>query len=340
MHNKTEDPLRILIRDLIKEDYGFGSGGDYAGLGIDPMAGMPGGAHYADGDALYKVFIKPFVDVVGVAAGKTKELSQRAITTAKVAFETIMTTLLPALTDDYGKIFAEERQELQRIRQEYSQVYSTVWEAFGDSDIMIAAFMYRPDLFLTVEFAKKAPKVAAKLLSILSGGSLDRLLSGIFKGGVSEVRAARGHVLLEDDDKRTTRLASAIMRMASNDQVRGALRQSSEVAKLSKVGQELVRKTLKEAYERAAKVMSAKSIKDLERIAGKQIAGSEKLDSAPLQERQAIEKAVLLAAKKSMKAFYVKALQAQVNSALESGVADDHPYVKDHLRIIQKISQL
>ena len=118
MGSKDERLLREYITVVLREDGygGFGGyGADYAGLGIDPMACMPGRVHYTDGDAMYKTFIKPFVDVVGVAAGKTKELSQRAVTTAKVAFESIMTTLIPVLTDDYAEVFRQEHEEIQKI---------------------------------------------------------------------------------------------------------------------------------------------------------------------------------------------------------------------------------
>lgn len=338
---RDEQLLRECIKEMLAEDFG-GMGGDYAGLGITGNytgGGMGGGmgSDYGDADSLYKIFVKPFTDVIGVAAGKTKELSQRGITTAKVAFESVMTTLIPILTDDYAEIFRDEQENISRIRQEYGASYQATWDAFGDKDVMIAAFMYRPDLFLTVQFAKRAPKVAAKLLSVLSGGSLDKLLSGIFRGGSSQ---HEGLLREENDDKKSSRLSKVMARLASNDQVKDALMQSGKVSELSKVGQQLVRDTLKKAYEQAKSVLSAKTLQELEKLAGKNLVGLEKLDGAPREQREAVERAMMMAAKKSLKAFYTKALQTQVDTALEGGLTDDHPFVKDHLNVIQKINAL
>ena len=192
---RTLDSLRgkKLLRECIKETLlSEDMGGDYAGLGLDPMAGSPYGAHFASGDQLYNIFIKPFADVVGVAAGKTKEVSVKAQTLLKVTFESVLTTLLPIFKDKYEEIFASEKQKIDQIKSEYADVYQATWDAFQDADVMIAAFMFRPDLFITAQFAKKAPRAAAEILSVLSGGSLDNILRGILKGGGERKRGHRG----------------------------------------------------------------------------------------------------------------------------------------------------
>jgi hypothetical protein len=327
-------------------------GGGYAGLGLDTAMGgaQPYGAHYASGDQMYNIFVKPFVDVVGVAAGKTKELSTKAQTVVKVAFETIATTLVPVLKDSYEQIFAEEKQKIDQIRSEYASVYGATWEAFAKDDFMIAAFMYRPDLFLTAGLVKKAPKVAAKLLSVLSGGSLDRVLSKIFKGenrGRNEaLDLSFGPPLLkEEGEKKDAKdkadpMMTKLLKLISNDKVQQAIANNQKTKAASKVGQELVQGTLTSVFEQAKGVLSAKTLADVQRVTGKKIDGMDELAKVPEQERKVAEQQLLKGVRAGMKAFYVKQLEAQAKAAVEAGVPKDHPFVSDYASVIQKIKAL
>lgn len=338
----TEKLLREYVRQVLVED----DGGVYADLaGAD--AGSPYGMHYGSGDDLYKVFIKPFVDVVDTAAGKTKELSQKGQTVLKTAFETVATTLIPVLSDSYSEIFAHEKQEVEKVKQEYAEVYKANWDAFKDNDVLCAAFMYSPTAFLTVAMARKAPKAAARLVSVLSGGSLDKwvrkVLSKMSSGpavtglGVS----SSGHssmpmeaVLREDEQKPD---ASALL---ASKKVKAKLEQSSVVQGLEQKGKSVVRNTLQQVYKQAAGVMSARTLQDLQRKTGAQIKGLDTLQQVPEQERQKAEQAILAATKKSMKSFYHKNLEAQVKQAVEAGVPEAHPYVQDYVRTAKKIDAL
>lgn len=327
---------------MLKEDDGFG------GLG-DVMAGAPYGMHYASGDQMYNIFIKPFADVIGVAVGKAKELSQRSQTLLKVAFESIATTLVPILKDSYGEIFAREKEKIDKIRSEYSDIYNATWDAFKRTDVLIAAFMYRPDLFMTVQFARKAPKAAAKLLSILSGGSLDRVLSGILKpdtGGFRIGRSPEGpgvpveSVIREKNDKGKGDKVDKLVALMKHDKVKEVLANSPKVKQMSKVGQELVQGTLRSVFEQARTVLGAKSLQDLQQKLGKRLPGMDELAQVPQQERRAAEQQLLAGVKKSMKEFYIKQLEAQVKTAIDAGVPQNHPYVKDYTGVINKIREL
>jgi len=170
--SQSQKILREYVKQILVED-------DYGGM-MDAAAGMsPYGVHYASSDALYKTFIKPFVDVVQVTAGKTKEISRSIQTVATVAFETIATTLLPFLTDDYKDIFEKEKADLDKIQSEYGEVYAATWDALKDNDAALTAFFCCPGAVLTSVVARTAPKATMKMLSVISGGSLDGFLAKV-----------------------------------------------------------------------------------------------------------------------------------------------------------------
>ena len=66
----------------------------------------------------------------------------------------------------------------------------------------------------------------------------------------------------------------------------------------------------------------------------------DKLAQVPEHERQKLEQAILDGAKKSMKSFYIKNLQAQVKQALDGGISQDSEYVRDYQNVIRKIESL
>lgn len=342
---RTRVLLREYVQEVLKEDMGS----DYSGLGLDTAMGGssgPYGMHFASEDQLYKVFIKPFADVVGVAAGKTKELSQKGLTLLHVAFEALATTLVPILKDSYGEIFAKEKEEIAKIRSEYADVYNSTWDAFKDNDILVAAFMYRPDLFLTAQFVRKAPKAAAKLLSVLSGGTLDRALMGILKGGGEGKKDSHEgpglpleSVLREAGDKPNSKV-DMLAQLADNKKVHQALANSPKVQQMTKTGQDTVRGTLQGVFKQAQSVLQAKSLQDIQAKLGKKLPGMDKLAQVPQQERARAEQDLLKGIRAGMKEFYVKQLEGQVKAAIAAGVPNDHPYVRDYQSVITRIKSL
>ena len=143
------------------------------------MAMNPYGVHYTTADMMYKAFVKPFVDVKDVAAGKTKEVSQGAQTVLKTAVGALATSIIPVLNKNYSKIFADADKKMEAIRSEYGEAYAATWDAFKDNDIITAAFMYDPGAVLASKLGKESLKTTASLLSILSGGTLDGFLSSV-----------------------------------------------------------------------------------------------------------------------------------------------------------------
>jgi len=334
--------LREYVLQVLLEDEGGDMGaGDYGGLGLSDANVGPYGMHYGSGQDLYKIFVKPFTDVVQTAAGKTKETSAKAQTLLKVAFETLATTLIPVLRDDYSEIFAKEKQQVDKIRQQYSAVYKSNWDAFKDKDLVVAAFMYSPAAFITTKFAQHSPKVAASLISIVSGGTLDPWLAkvkdkfGIDSSGPS--RSAHEGVLREDGENKPKLDVGHVL---SNKKVIEKLSNSPTAKQMQNIGQAMVRETLGSVFKKAQGVLSANSLQDLQTKTGVKLKGMDKLQQIPEQERKASEQTLLTGAKKSMKAFYVKNLEGQVEEALKSGVPESHPYISDYRKVISKIKAL
>lgn len=372
--------LRECIRSILSEDYGsLGVGGDYSAF-VNAAGGMgmghgAYGVHFGDANAMYRTFIKPFADVIGVVKGNVKELSQRALTVVHVAFESLATTLIPFLRDDYAEIFEKEKEQISRIREEYADVFNATWEAFDEMDVLIPAFMFRPDLFLTAQFVRRAPAAASKILSVLSGGALDNVLknftmgpskgtkhrsSGKSKspseffsngGGPSYMDYGYGaghtgmgfgfHESLERvDELRVDPKVKRLMQIIKNEKVKRMLQQSPKVQKMSEQGRSLVQGTLKTVFEHASAVLSADDLHELQQKLGKQIKGLSEVEKLPAQERKVAEAQLMKAVKASMKEFYVKQLTAQASSAVKAGVPREHPFVQDYTSVISKIKNL
>lgn len=321
--------LKEYVRTVLSEEGqgGFGGYSDYVG-GMGGGAGGYGMGGIVDNDDLYKTFVKPFTDVVSVATGKTKEMSQRTVTLLRTVIEAAFQTVVPFFKDKYAEIFKEEKQHLDRIKSEYSKVYQATWDAFKDHDVLCAAFMYRPDLFLTTVLAREAPEAAAKLLSVLSGGLLDVALQ--------KLRSPRHEGIIKEDDEQV----SPLEKLVSNKKVHEVLANSDIVKQMTKEGQAMVRKTLDDVYKQASSALTAKSLQDMQQKLGQKIPGLDKLSQVPQQERQKAEQALLKSIKEGLKAFYVKGLETHVREAVQAGTPKNHPFVADYASTISKIKAL
>lgn len=351
MKKSDEQLLKEFISLLKEEDYGY----SYDGINLS-MGGMgPGGAHFGSDKELYNIFIKPFTDVFNVAKGKTKEMSQRTQTLAKIGFEALATTLIPILADDYDQLFAEEQQELQKIKSEYAEVYNATWDVLKDNDVVLAAFMYAPAAVLSYAFFQEAPKAALDLLSVLGGGTLDAFVqtfkmkflssnpgSNSFKkvegpGMPFESLVRRTNTLKEDGNKSPEAVFKKNMQRKD---VATALANSPIVQRMQKQTRNVVRDSLTKVFEHIKGIMNAKSIEDLEKITKKKLPGADKLKKAPDNERIHAEQQLLSAAKQSAKKLYVKGIEDMVSNAVKNGVPQDNPWVVDHLKVVQKIKAL
>lgn len=328
---KSDDErvLRECVRLILEDDSGYGGGE----LGMGPY-----GAHFGGAQDLYNVFVKPFSDVIGVASGKAKELTQKGVTLAKVAFEAVATTLVPILADDYKKTFAVEKKKIDSIKQQYADVYESTWDAFKQHDVLFAAFAYSPIAFFTLSFAGKRPKTTARLASVLTDGSLDRYF-GHTQSRFNDYQfwdvGSSVHEATAPIDSRQN-LARALV----SKEVIDSVSSSPKTQQLQKAGKEAVRNSLEHVYATAQNVTRAKDLASLQKIVGKSIPELNKLQQVPQQERAEAEQATLSTIKKTTIGFFAKSLEAQANDAMKAGVPQDHPYVRDVMNVVSKLNSL
>src|SRR5581483_8494974 len=320
---------KVLLKEFVQEvlqedDGGFGGDSTYYDLAMWDATNSPWGVSFGSNDQLYNIFVRPFVDVVQTAAGKTKELSQKAQTLVRVAFETIATTLIPVLTDSYNEIFQKEKENIDKIRQEYAEVYQANWDAFKDEDFLFLSFMYDPAKFIIGSLAKKAPGAAIGLLSTLTGGTIDGYLDRLKKelggeegphrkddknlnkamgggggydlGGYGDMGFG-GHmegVIREDADKQQ----ASGDQMLNNPKLIAAVNDSQLGRKMRQQAQQLIRTPLTQVYKQAQAVLKANSVQDLQQKLGKRIKGAEKLAQIEPNARRAAEQQLLVGVKK------------------------------------------
>jgi hypothetical protein len=348
--------LREYIRELLTED----DGGAYGEM-MDLAASSPMGMEFVGRDQLMNIFVGPFITAIGHTTGKVKEISASAISVLRIAFETIATTLIPILQSDYADIFSDEQKQLEKIRNEYGHYYQETFEALHNDDVLVAAFLYQPELFMTNSLAKRAPKAVAKTLSILSGGLLDKILGNFLnpddekkktssKKAFSKPSGDMGYggmggsdmwyegLIREDSEEKEEE--SPLMKLINNGKVKKLIANSDQTKKLASIGHKVVDDALQKVEQRANTVMNVKSLEELQRNLGKKIPGLEKLSKVPQQERQVAEQQLLKSVKQSIKEFYIKQLTSQIKKAVSSGVPQDHPYVKAHEATLLKIKNM
>lgn len=338
----NEKLLREYVRTLLREDYGGGDGGyggyDYGGGGSGGLGGGMGGMWGGPKD-LYNIFVRPFTDVVATAAGRTKEMSERGLTLLRVAFESVATTLVPFLRDSYDEIFQKERDQLDKIQREYSEVYKRTADAFDFDDVQLAAFMYSPASAITKKFVRRAPKVAIELISVLTGGTIDPFLEKVKTRYLEEepgAKKTRREGVIREDAQR-----QSIEDILTDPKVIEKVRQGQLAQQMEQQGHAIIRGTLEQVYKQASAVLKANSLEDLQTKIGKPLKGLDKLRGIPKEEREVAEQQILAGTKKSMKSLYVKGLEAKLQAATKGGVfGDDNPYVRDVQAVISKIKAL
>jgi hypothetical protein len=328
--------LREYVRVIISEDDGGDAAADMMAGAVDASPyGMSGGGN---GKSVFKAFAEPFTDVFKVGLGKTKELAVKTQTLAKVAFETIVTTLIPFFSDEYAKIFANEKKKIANIRQEYGEVYNRLWETFGHNDLKLLAFMYDPyaaGAMLTYFGGKAGVNAAIETVDALSGGWLKNAFDITSSPKKSHHHVASGHGGVQEES--VERLSEAV----TADSMREALSQP-EAKKLQAAAAEVVQGTLKEVMGSAHRVLSVGSLADLVKASGSDKVRQAllKLQNIPQQERALVEKEILQTSKRSFKEFYLKNLQGQLKKALDSGVPKSSAFVRDYTQAINKIKAM
>lgn len=322
--------LKEYVRLLVEDEYG---GFDITASNVD----SPGGASFGSGKDLYNVFVKPFVDVVDTTVGKTKELSQRAQTLAKVAFESIATTLIPTLEDDYESLFEREKANLDKLKSQYGAVYDATWDAFKENDVLAAAFFYDPSMMLTAKIAQQAPVQTVKLLNVLTGGNLDGFLQKVIKrfklGHRSSSRGEgpglpEGRIIKEEADIGT---------VLSQKKIKAAINDSAKTESMRSAAKQVTDQTLNAISQRIDAIRSATSIDSLNSKLNTKIDVKE-LSKLSQQDRANVERAAIQAAKKSALSLYERGLKQRLKTLRDAGVPDGHGYVVAIKKVLSKVS--
>lgn len=332
--------LREYIRTVILEDDSYG-GFDISGNAAD----SPYGASFGSGKDLYNVFVKPFTDVVSTTVGKTKELSQKAQTLAKVSFETLATTLIPVLADDYDEIFSNERAQLDKLKAQYKDIYDSTWTAFKDNDVVAAAFLYNPAAVITAKVAQQAPIQTVKLLNTLAGGKLDGFLKKVvdkFKLGDTKKPLDRdsGEGLPEGRIVELHRKAQSFGDILAQRGVKSAIAKNPKVSQMADTAQGIVDGSLQKVLKSAQAVASAKSVQDLQQKVGHKLKGADELAKLPAAERQQLEQVLLKSVKQSALSMYAKGIEDQIKQALKGGIPEDHPFIIAHKEVLSKLKSV
>lgn len=165
--------FRNYVRTLITEDDGGGDAGGIGGSGFgygDMYGGGMGGMYImGSNQGLYDTFVKPFLEVIQTTSGVTKEFMRRVGTAVNVAFEVVVTTMIPFVRDSYAEIFDDEERDIEALRMKYKEIYASNEEMFYNADMHVLAFSINPVRYATAIFLRKSPKAASKALEILTG---------------------------------------------------------------------------------------------------------------------------------------------------------------------------
>lgn len=343
-NSKEHRLLKEYVKSILSED-------EYSSMigaeGADSIYGV----HYGSDSDLFNTFVKPFTDVIGIAKGKTKEMSQRTITLARVAFQTLASTFIPILGTNYKKIFENEKEKLDQIKSEYKEVYDSAWGELKKGDAAMMAFFCFPGPILAGKIAKGAPKATLNLLSILGGGELEPLISKIkskFSASDSSSEPKKkskkkpndlifGESLLREVDENEQKLANVV----TNSKVINKVLNSTNAKKMQQEARGIVQSTLQNVYDSAKAALSIKSIDEFQKKFGKlDDKNLKQLDQLEATEKQKVEAQLLSTMKKSAKDFYVKNLTSQVEEAIKSGIPESSGYVDMYKKTIQKIQSL
>jgi len=352
--DQNETLLREYVRSILKED-------EYSDGAFDYTSG-PYTNRFGTSQDLYDAFVSPFVDVFKTTVGKTKEIAQATKTLLSVALQTVLTTLIPIYGYNYSSLFDEQDEKIEKIRDEYKDVYERTESALKNSDAGMLAFMASPILTTSYWVGKKSPEVIKGALSAVTGGESDELFD-LFKekaiaaerwaagdDGEGNIRRSRSSSKSPKSFYGESRLAEAEVQHKSKITPEKILKSSvfmnrvSESPRLKEIQRVAIatyRETLEKIYEQAESLIrKSRTVEDLERLAMKPIKDIDKVKDLKGEERANAEKMLIDSVRKSMKEFYVKSLNDQINSVVRAGIPEDSLYIKDFKAMIKKIEAL
>lgn len=348
--------LREYVKRVLTEDEG-----DVAAMTGDIGLGAesPYGISFGSREDLISTFVTPFTDVFKTALGKTKEITRKSATLLWVGLQTVLTTLLPFWAYDYKSVFDAEKDDIDKIREQYRDVYERTDQALASNDAALLAFMASPAAVLSVWAAKKTPGATLEILSAVTGGISDKIYDSIaskFKMLDSASLTAKtsktkskspsdvfeAHILEQGDKKKV----SPKDVLKNKEFLEKAL--SAPAAKeMQEKATKIYKKTLNDVYKQASDKLSAKSIEDFEKLINPKAKGAadvkkkiSDIKKMPPEEQKKAVQMLIDGSKKATKDFYVKNLSDHLVKVLEAGIPEESQYVKDYKSTISKIKSL
>lgn len=336
----------LLEFDAAAADVGYDTGGAY-------------GISFGSSQDLIDTFITPFTDVFKTAVGQTKEITRRAGTVLWVYLQATLTTLIPIYGYDYAEVFEKEKADVEKIREEYSEVYKRTDAALASNDAALLAFMAHPGGFLTAKLAGDVTPEAAKetrsLLSAITGGFSEDVIGGLKgierwslgdehrSGGSKSPSSSFGEARVRTSKKKTRPKLADLL---SNRKFLNRVLSSPQAVEMQRDAQKIYKKTLNDVLDQAEDVMKkTNSIEDIERHVGSKLKGdtkkqAEEIKKLPPAEKTKAEEMLVSGVKKAMKDFYVQNLADHYKSVVAAGIPESSPYVNDYKSTIQKIQMM
>lgn len=162
--NRNERLIRSYIREsLLNEDVNDVSG---ASLMAQEQPRV-----YGSNTDLYNTFVKPFTDVGKTAVGKAKEVTRKVRSGIEVGVKAALQTVIPGLSFNFNKIFDKEKEDIEKIRSEYQDVYDSTKQALSGGDAQLLAFMASPQLFMGGKLGAASPAIVKNTADVLTGGA-------------------------------------------------------------------------------------------------------------------------------------------------------------------------
>lgn len=293
---------------------------------------------YGSYDDLYRMFIKPFVDVAEVAAGEVGKTAARLETLVKVTFEAIISSLIPILSADYKEIFDREKEKIEQIENDHREAYDSLREFTSNPDMVALAFFMEPTSFITRNVAKRSIKGVLRLIDILGKGR------DVVQNYTSQFRdrydLSTLHVAMGEADKHgaLSKLDKAVDALTKPKLLK-VVASSPEATAMRSKAQSVLFSTLNNVYAEARDVLNAHDLSQLQQhMHGKQIKGIDKLAKLRGHMREKAERELLDKVRASMKKFYVDFLNKRIEQALSAGVPSSSKYVVAHKKTIEKIN--
>ncbi len=186
---------KILFEEEGGGDYSTPSdiGSFYSGTGDGGYGGGGGGSV----GEFYKTFVAPFGTLFGALGYSTEKIANAAYYFTKKILVNIPRLFNPVTPLIFDDIKDEEKASYKRLDQRYAAVLKEVNQQLKNTDIKALAFLYAPQSILAGTFITKTPKVAYKVLNVLTGNKVNDLITNVKNAYYSIPRQQRSKERIE-----------------------------------------------------------------------------------------------------------------------------------------------